>query len=79
MQGLIYHELGHIYHSQHGCFCPSVGEGPQQFVWQLFAEGIAMCFEQKLVGDEQFYQQDKNGWREWCDNHFAQIDIVKIS
>lgn len=73
MQGLIYHELGHIYHSQHGCLCRSVGEGPQQFVWQLFAEGIAMCFEQKLVGDEQFYQQDKNGWREWCDNHFAQI------
>lgn len=26
MQGLIYHELGHIYHSQHGCFCPSVGK-----------------------------------------------------
>lgn len=28
MQGLIYHELGHIYHGQHGCFCQKVGEGP---------------------------------------------------
>ena len=63
IQGLIYHELGHIYHSQHGCFRQKVEEGPQRFVWQLFAEGVAMCFEQELVGDDQFYQQDKNGWR----------------
>lgn len=73
MQGLIYHELGHIYHSQHGCFRQKVGEGPQQFVWQLFAEGIAMYFQQELVGDEEFYQQDKNGWQAWCGTHFAQI------
>ena len=73
MQGLIYHELGHIYHSQHGCFRQKVGEGPQRFVWQLFAEGIAMYFQQELVGDEEFYQQDKNGWRAWCSTHFAQI------
>lgn len=73
MQGLIYHELGHIYHGQHGCFRQKVGEGPQRFVWQLFAEGIAMYFQQELVGDEEFYQQDKNGWRAWCSTHFAQI------
>ncbi len=73
MQGLIYHELGHIYHSQHGCFRQKVEEGPQRFVWQLFAEGVAMYFEQELAGDDQFYQQDKNGWRAWCSSHFAQI------
>ncbi len=29
-----------------------------------------MCFEQTLVGNREFYQQDKDGWRLWCqENH----------
>ena len=32
-----------------------------------------MYFQQELVGDEEFYQQDKNGWQAWCGTHFAQI------
>ena len=57
LQGLVYHELGHLYHIQHGFFHQAPQEGPRRFVWQLFAEGIAMCFEQVLVGDWEFYQQ----------------------
>lgn len=73
LQGLVYHELGHLYHIQHGFFHQAPQEGPRRFVWQLFAEGIAMCFEQVLVGDWEFYQQDKGGWRAWCRKNHTEI------
>lgn len=34
-----------------------------------------MCFEQNLIGDAEYYNQDKNGWKTWCDNHFEQIKL----
>lgn len=73
MCGLIYHELGHVYHKQYGNFNQQNDRNDQNFVWQLFTEGIAMYFEQALVNDFTYYHQDKNGWLEWCDNHFRQI------
>ncbi|MCI8887070.1 MAG: hypothetical protein HFG70_03200 [Hungatella sp.] len=73
MYGLIYHELGHIYHFQHGLMDQQPEGSCPSFVWQLFTEGVAMYFEQALVGDFHFYHQDKNGWREWCDHHFIEI------
>lgn len=71
--GLIYHELGHVYHKQHGIFAEDCKDRKIQFVWQLFAEGVAMYFEQLLVGDTNYYHQDKDGWLSWCDAHFEQI------
>lgn len=73
MCGLIYHELGHSYHTQYGDFNQQSDISEQNFVWQLFTEGIAMYFEQILVNDFNYYHQDKNGWLEWCDNHFSEI------
>ena len=73
MHGLIYHELGHVYHKQYGVFNQYSDDMKINFVWQLFTEGIAMYFEQVLVNDLNYYHQNKNGWREWCDNHFQQI------
>lgn len=73
MCGLIYHELGHVYQKQYGAFAQHSDNNSQNFVWQLFTEGIAMYFEQALVKDFNYYHQDKNGWLEWCDNHFQQI------
>lgn len=73
VQGLVYHELGHLYHSQHGIFHQEPQEGPQRFVWQLFTEGVAMCFEQMLVGNWEFYQDDKEGWRAWCEENYTAI------
>ena len=32
-----------------------------------------MCFEQTLVGDAEYFHQDKNGWKAWCDGHIARI------
>jgi len=73
MYGLIYHELGHIYHKQYGMFHQQSANNNCNYVWQLFTEGIAMYFEQVLVDNYNYYHQDKSGWLEWCDNHFQQI------
>lgn len=73
LYGLIYHELGHIYHKQYDSLKQYSDNNKKNFVWQLFTEGIAMYFEQVLVNDLNYYHQDKNGWRNWCENHFQQI------
>ena len=73
MYGLVYHELGHAYHNQYGMLNQNSEDNSQNFVWQLFSEGIAMYFEQALVGDFNYYHQNKNGWLSYCDNHFEEI------
>ena len=73
MYGLVYHELGHVYHKQYGELYQSSDDSTKNFVWQLFSEGIAMYFEQTLVDDYNYYHQDKNGWLEWCDNNYVKI------
>ncbi len=65
MYGLIYHELGHIYHMQHGELERNYKDR-NAFLWQLFTEGVAMVFEQKLIGSNDYFHQDKNGWASWC-------------
>ena len=32
-----------------------------------------MVFEQELIGDRDFYQQDVNGWKDWCEENCANI------
>lgn len=73
MRGLIYHELGHVYQAQYGVLERESAEDAKNFIWQLFVEGVAMYFEQLLVGDIKYYHQDKNGWKAWCDEHFVRI------
>ena len=73
MYGLIYHELGHVYQKQYGTLERTFSDNKSEFLWQLFTEGIAMYFEQVLVGNSNFYHQDINGWKAWCDEHFLQI------
>ena len=73
MYGLIYHELGHVYQGQYGVLERSFDHEPDRFLWQLFTEGVAMYFEQVLVGDPGYYHQDKDGWKTWCDGHFEEI------
>lgn len=74
MYGLIYHELGHVYQKQHGVLDRTFnGEAAKVYLWKLFIEGVAMYFEQALVGDFQFYHEDKDGWKAWCDANFDRI------
>ena len=73
MRGLIYHELGHIFHKTYGIYEQPVRNSSKALVWLLFKEGFAMYFEQLLVSNTEYYHQDKNGWKQWCDDHIHQI------
>ena len=73
MYGLIYHELGHVYQGAYGVLDREFENSADTFLWKLFPEGIAMCFEHILVGDSNYYLLDKNGWKSWCDKHFEEI------
>lgn len=73
MQGLVWHELGHVYQKQFGKLECDFEDPSDRFLWQLFTEGTAMCFEQMLAGDSEYYHQDKNGWKTYMDSHFTQL------
>ena len=73
MTGLIIHELGHVYQDQYGVLHRKLESSSDQFLWQLFTEGIAMVFEQEIVGDPAYFHQNKHGWKQWCDEHAALI------
>lgn len=72
MQALIYHELGHIYHSlfEHKNLMPTKRE---KHIRQLYREGIAMVFEQTLCDDVNRYHQNIDGWLDWCINNEKRI------
>lgn len=76
MTGLIYHEMGHVYQDQYGVLHREFESSPDNFLWQLFTEGVAMVFEQEIVGDSEYFHQDINGWKTWCDDH---ADLIKRS
>lgn len=73
MIGLIFHELGHVYQAQYGVLSRETESPRDRFLWQLFTEGIAMVFEQEIVGDPQSFHQYDSGWKQWCDEHAALI------
>ncbi len=73
MNALILHELGHLYHFQFGTDLRALESTPDALLWQLFSEGVAMVFEQDALGDPGFYHQDKDGWREWCEQNLGEI------
>ena len=67
---LVYHELGHIWHnSVNDIYIKS--KSP---IVQLYREGLAMYLEQLLMGDFEYYRQDRNGWLEWCKKNEPQIN-----
>ena len=76
MVGLMIHELGHVYQSQYGSLSYQENSMAEKFLWQLFTEGVAMVFEQEIVGDAEYYHQNKNGWKEWCDQNY---ELLKSS
>lgn len=73
MYGLIYHELGHVYQEQFGVLERELSSNREKFLWQLFTEGIAMYFEQALVENFDFFHQDRDGWKDWCEENLPQI------
>ncbi|MBO4617745.1 MAG: hypothetical protein J5717_10345 [Lachnospiraceae bacterium] len=69
MNGLIVHELGHVYQEQYGRLHAETEGQAERFLWQLFTEGVAMVFEQEVIGDAGYFHQDRGGWKEWCESH----------
>lgn len=73
MNGLILHELGHVYQARYGVLHRELDASRDQFLWQLFTEGIAMVFEQEIVSDPEYYHQDNAGWKNWCSQNMQLI------
>lgn len=73
MNGMIIHEMGHVFQSQYGLFELNTESISDRFLWQLFTEGVAMVFEQEVIGDPGYYHQDINGWGKWCESNLARI------
>ncbi len=73
MNGLIVHELGHVYQKQFGVLDRTFDRSEDAFLWQLFTEGVAMVFEQEVCGDASYFHQDRNGWKAWCAKHVKEI------
>lgn len=68
MRGLVYHELGHVWHHEVGkSLQPESQSG--RALRQLLGEGIAMRCEQLLSDDDNFYHQNRDGWLAWCISH----------
>lgn len=76
MNGLILHELGHVFQAQHGVLQRELHTNRERFLWQLFTEGIAMVFEQEVAGDRNYFHQDKEGWLLWCRENECRIAIA---
>ena len=81
MNGLILHELGHVWQDRYGVLTRTFDNPEDSFLWQLFTEGVAMVFEQETVGDANYYHQDRNGWADWCEEHLGEIagDFIRDS
>ena len=66
MIALLYHELGHLWHHQERKLAWGGETAEEKALWQLYAEGVAMFFEQTLCQNEHFFHQDQDGWLNWC-------------
>lgn len=73
MTGLIFHELGHVYQEQYGVLRRELAPLPDQLLWQLFTEGVAMVFEQEIAGGPECFHQYSADWKRWCDANAALI------
>lgn len=73
MSALILHELGHAYQAQFGTLLREGKTPREDFLWQLFTEGTAMYFEQRFRGGSEYFHQDTDGWKNWCDANLEQI------
>ncbi len=73
MNGLILHELGHLIHFQTRKTPDFAKEAPA--LWHLYEEGMAMLFEQELLGKPDYFHQNKDGWLIWCEENRARLFV----
>lgn len=68
MADLICHELVHLIHFG----LRGQSDQPEQAVWQLYTEGMATRYSQRLY-KENYYHMDQGGWLAFGRGHLAQI------
>lgn len=73
MQGLILHEIGHIWHKTHGVLHPAARTMGECSLVQLWQEGIAMVCEHTLSQQPPFRRMDKSEWLAWCNDNLGDI------
>ena len=73
MTGLVYHELGHVYQDCFGVLNREPEAMEDLMLWQLFTEGIAMVFEQEIVGDPGAFHQYDKAWQQWCGENLERL------
>lgn len=81
LKGLIYHELGHIFHYKNQLIKDLLNTDNDKSLFQLYTEGFATYIEQLLCGNGEFYHQNINGWLDWCKNNqkrMYQLFLTKI-
>ncbi|MDR1704953.1 MAG: hypothetical protein LBS19_09785, partial [Clostridiales bacterium] len=66
MAALIYHEIGHLWHKAVGLMDQKTNDCRDEYILQLYQEGIAMHFEQLMMDDFGYYHQNDTAWRGWC-------------
>lgn len=69
--GVIYHELGHLWHFQNRKE-PSF-ENIDSRLWQIYTEGVAMFAEQLLMEDGNFFHQYDLEWLSWCNENRTKL------
>jgi len=72
---LIYHELGHIWHTSVGKINQKTTSTREKYILQLYQEGIAGYFEQLLSNDFTKYHQNKGNWLSWCYENKRDLNI----
>lgn len=70
---LVYHELGHIWHAEVGTMNQATNGVKEEYLSQLYQEGIAMYFEILCVGDYESWSASKGDWWQWCLAHEQEI------
>ena len=67
--GLVYHELGHIWHEAVGTMNQPTNSVQEKYIAQLYQEGIAMYFEKLCVGVFITLHGSEDSWWLWCTDH----------
>jgi hypothetical protein len=74
MEGLLYHELGHIWHDIMGTMSQKTSSLREKYILQMYQEGVAMYIEQLLTNDFTHHHQNKGDWLDWCNSNRRELN-----
>jgi len=69
LQGLLYHELGHLTHMKWRQEWKTFEKAEQNPLFQLYSEGFAQRCEHVILGRETWHMKTGGRWLDWCEQH----------